>query len=287
MNWFVIALCCAFFTSCSDGVAKHLMRDNDQWIVGSILMLAGIPVFFVIFLGQELKPVSSDLIWLLAIAVPLETLGYYLFLTAIRMGPLSITVPLLAFTPVFTIFTAWVILGEQISWKGGIGISLVTCGAYVLNGDLFNQSVLAPLKAVVSHPASRRMLLTALVWSVTSSLGKKGILIYGAIPFGFVLLVLVSLTFCVISSTRVGIGAAQFNFQRRHIPWLLLGGLVMTGMEVTHFVSLSLAPVSYMIAVKRLSLVFGVVLGWLFFNEQNIKYRIIGACVMVSGVFLL
>ena len=224
---------------------------------------------------------------MLAIAVPLETLGYYLFLTGIRMGPLSLTVPLLAFTPVFTIFTAWIILGEQITWKGITGVSLVTCGAYILNGDLFNQSILAPLRAVVSHPASRRMLMTAVLWSITSALGKKGILMYGAIPFGFVLLVLVSLAFCIMSSTRVKLGMAQLKFHRRHIPWLILGGLVMSGMELTHFVSLSLAPVSYMIAVKRLSLVFGVVLGWLFFREQNIRYRVAGACVMVSGIFFI
>jgi uncharacterized membrane protein len=67
----------------------------------------------------------------------------------------------------------------------------------------------------------------------------------------------------------------------------LLGGLLMAAAEITHFVSLSMAPVAYMISVKRLSLVFGVVLGWLFFGEQNIRFRLVGALVMVGGVFLL
>lgn len=287
MNWFLIALLCAFFTSCCDGVAKRLTQDNDEWIVGSILLLAGLPVFFPVFLSQEVKPVSVELVQLLVVALPLEVLGYYLFLTAIRIGPLSLTVPLLAFTPVFTIFTSWLILGEEISLKGAFGISLVTFGAYILNGDLVNQSALAPLRAVVSHPGSRRMLLTALVWSVTSTLGKKGILIYGAVPFGFVLLVLVATAFCVISAVLVRSGRAHIAFKRQDIWWWLLGGIVMSAMELTHFISLSMAPVSYMIAVKRLSLVFGVLFGWLFFHEVNIRYRLVGACVMVAGVFLV
>jgi uncharacterized membrane protein len=65
----------------------------------------------------------------MAIVLPLQILGYYLFLSAIRMGALSLTVPLLAFTPVLTILTSALLLGESISWKGGFGIGLVTLGA--------------------------------------------------------------------------------------------------------------------------------------------------------------
>jgi drug/metabolite transporter (DMT)-like permease len=50
---------------------------------------------------------------------------------------------------------------------------------------------------------------------------------------------------------------------------------------------MSMAPAAYMIAVKRLSLVFGVLMGWMFFNERNIRFRLIGASVMVSGIFFL
>ena len=41
----------------------------------------------------------------------------------------------------------------------------------------------------------------------------------------------------------------------------LIGGLLMAGAQVTHFISLNLSPVAYMISVKRLSLVFGVIFG--------------------------
>jgi drug/metabolite transporter (DMT)-like permease len=42
-----------------------------------------------------------------------------------------------------------------------------------------------------------------------------------------------------------------------------------------------------MISVKRLSMVFGVILGWLFFRERNVRYRIAAASIMVCGVFFL
>ena len=42
-----------------------------------------------------------------------------------------------------------------------------------------------------------------------------------------------------------------------------------------------------MISVKRLSLVFGVILGRLLFHEGNLGYRLTGASVMAIGVFLI
>ena len=285
--WFFVALTCALLTACCDAVSKRIMASNDEWTTGTVVL--GLSTLFLlpIVARLELRPVSGDLVAVLAVALPLEILGYYLFLSAIRMAPLSLTVPLLAFTPVMTIFTSRVLLGEQVDWTGVIGICLVTVGAYVLHADLATLGLLAPIKALLSNPGSRRMLAVAILWSVTSSLGKKGILIYGAIPFGFVLICGCLVGFVVICVVRYRMGLAEVTLKREIPAWFLLGGLLMTGAEITHFVSLSMAPVPYMISVKRLSLVFGVILGWKFFGERNIPYRLLGASIMVSGVFLL
>lgn len=286
-NWFYIALGCAVLTACSDAVSKRILRENDEWMTGAVVLgLSGLVLAPIVFtLG--LKPVSTDLALLLAVALPLEILGYYLFLSAIRMGQLSLTLPLLAFTPVLTIGTSAVLLGERISLPGGCGIALVAVGAYVLNGDLMKNEPTAPIKALLSNAGSRRMLAVACIWGLTSALGKKGILIYGALPFGFVLLCGDVVAFALIVLIRVRAGRTGISLKNGMPALFLLGGLLMAGAEITHFVSMSMAPVAYMISVKRLSLVVGVALGWLVFGERNIGYRLVGASVMVSGVFLL
>jgi uncharacterized membrane protein len=82
-------------------------------------------------------------------------------------------------------------------------------------------------------------------------------------------------------------GIGRVNISGSNLWLFLVGGLFMTGMEITHFVAMSLAPVAYMISVKRLSMVFSVLLGWIFFGEQNIRYRLVGGALMVAGVFFL
>jgi drug/metabolite transporter (DMT)-like permease len=286
-TWFFIALGCAFFTACCDAVSKYLMRENDEWVTGSVLLALANLALLPLLLTIGLNPITIELGVVLAVALPLEILGYYLFLSAIRMAPLSLTVPLLAFTPVLTILTSAVLVGEHVTPRGALGISMVALGAYVLNGEMIRERPWAPITAVLANPGSRRMLLVAVIWSVTSTLGKKGILIYGAIPFGYLLTCGDLVVFIIICLARRRRGLMRINLDRRMWPFFLLAGMLMALAEVTHFVSLSMAPVSYMISVKRLSLVFGVILGWAFFDERNIRYRISGVLVMVAGVFFL
>lgn len=287
MHWFFIALSCAFLTACCDATSKRIMQENDEWVTGAIILGLASLILLPVFLSLDLKPISFELVALLTIVLPLEIVGYYLYLSAIRMGALSLTVPLLAFTPVLTILTSALLLGEHISRKGGFGIGLVTFGAYMLNADLMNLSFFEPVRALFSNPGSRRMFLVAVLWSVTSVLGKKGILIYDPIPFGFILLIGDLVIFTLVSVFRARTGRAGIKFGKGIPVLFLLGGVLMAGAEVTHVISLSMAPVAYMISVKRLSLVFGVILGRVFFGEHNIRYRLIGASVMVAGVFFI
>jgi len=263
------------------------MRDNDEWLTGSVILAISSFILLPVFLSLELKPVTLELIVLLGICLPLEIFAYYLFLSSIRMAALSLTVPLLAFTPALTIITSAILVGEQISLMGGAGIALVTIGAYLLNGDLINLNLFAPIRAIFTNPGSRRMLLVALVWSVTSVLGEKGILVYGALPFGLLVLFGDLVIFILITLLRARLGWAEISFRGGLWGFFIIGGLLMAGAEVTHFISLSMAPVAYFISVKRLSLVFGVFLGWMFFGEQKIQYRLVGASVMVLGVFFI
>jgi uncharacterized membrane protein len=263
------------------------MMDNDEWLTGTLILGISSFILLPVFLSLELKPVTPELIILLAICLPLEIFAYYLFLSSIRMAALSLTVPLLAFTPALTIITSAIVVGEHVSAAGGVGIALVTIGAYLLNGDLINLNLFAPIKAIFTNAGSRRMLLVAFIWSVTSVLGKKGVLLYGALQFGLLILFGDLVIFTLITILRTRLGRSQLSFRGGLWSLFIVGGLLMAGAEVTHFVSLSMAPVAYFISVKRLSLVFGVLLGWIFFGEQKIQYRLVGASVMVLGVFFI
>jgi drug/metabolite transporter (DMT)-like permease len=286
MNWLPIALACAFFTACCDAVSKRIMLEADEWLTGTILLAWAVAALFPLFLWLNVRLFTWEVGGLLAIVLPLEVFSYYLFLSAIRRGELSLTVPLLAFTPVLTIASSAALLDERISQSGAAGIALVTGGAYLLNGDLMHQTLFAPVRALFTNPGSQRMLAVACIWSITSALGKKGVLLYDPIPFGFAVLAGDLVFFALITLSRFRTGRMRSGPKKGLWIFFAAGGLLMAGAEITHVVALSMAPVAYMIAVKRLSLVFSVILGRIFFGE-NVRYRVIGAAVMVAGVYFL
>jgi len=81
--------------------------------------------------------------------------------------------------------------------------------------------------------------------------------------------------------------ATRVNLGGRNRIWLLLGGLSMALSMLAHFHAIEHAPVSYMIAVKRTSLIFSVVYGALIFREERIRQRLLGTSIMLSGAVML
>jgi drug/metabolite transporter (DMT)-like permease len=226
-------------------------------------------------------------LWILAL-VPLEMAAMLLYMKAIRDHPLSLTLPYLAFTPVFVVLTGQLLLGERIDPDGFAGILLVVAGAWLLNqeharlGDW--KSWGAPLVAILHEPGSRMMLGVALLYSLTSALGKGAMRYIAPEQFGafyFVLLGTAALLLFAAPNPRI-LGCIW----RR--PWAVLAVALLNGaMVYTHFLALQRVEVAYMIAVKRTSLLFGILYGALLFHERGLSGRILAGGLMLGGVFLI
>ena len=286
-TWFFISLSCAFFTACCDTVSKKMMLDNDEWVAGGVMLTLASVMLSPMFLFIDFRDLTPEGVWLLAVTLPLEILGYYLFLSSIRMSALSLTLPLLSFTPALTMVVASALLDEKIGSMGLAGVLLVTIGAYILNIDLRDFSALGPIKAVWSDRGARRMLMVALLWAVTSTLGKSGVILFGALQFGYIITALVGVVFLGVGLFRIRFKSLPVVLDGRMVLTFVLAGVLMSLQEVTHFLAVSMAPVAYMISVKRVSMVIGVIFGWRFFGETNIGNRLTGALIMLLGVILL
>jgi uncharacterized membrane protein len=70
------------------------------------------------------------------------------------------------------------------------------------------------------------------------------------------------------------------------IKGAVAGGLLF-GHAVCHGWAISMTKAVYMIAVKRLSILFGVIYGGLFFHECHILYRMVGTGLMVAGAAIV
>jgi drug/metabolite transporter (DMT)-like permease len=174
MDWFTLSLSCALSLAFADALTKKFFPTYDGWelllvrfVVPALLML---PIAF----SYPLPDVAGEFWLRIAVLIPLEILAMLLYLTAIRDSPLHVTLPYIAFTPVFNVVTGYILLGETLNVQGISGICLVVCGAYLLNTNhrKNGRSLVAPLLAIYRERRSRLMLATALIYNFTSAAGK-------------------------------------------------------------------------------------------------------------------
>jgi len=288
MHWLGLTLLSAFCLATADTVTKRYL---SQYRPGEMVLvrfgMTGALLLPLLFLQSW--PVLPLPFWGWVVALlPLEILAMWFYMKAIRQSPLALTLPYLAFTPVFNTATGYLLLGETVTWIGFSGIVLVVSGAWLLNLNAArtagNPGIAAPFRAIVTEPGSRLMLATAALYSLTSVMGK-GALQYVSPgffgPFYFVLL---------------GVATAVVFARREMTPWRVLGrhpvahlgvGVLMALMVLAHFYAITHVEVAYMIAVKRLSLLFGMIYGAWLFGETGLKKNLAAGALMLLGVFLI
>ncbi|MDN5849162.1 MAG: DMT family transporter [Nitrococcus sp.] len=288
MDWLSLSLLSALSLASADACSKKFLGQYSApemvlvRFAYSALLLAPLLYF------NPLPAVPLAFWGWLALALPLEIIAMLLYMQAIRDAPLSLTMPYLAFTPVFTTLMGYLLLDEQVSVQGLIGIILAVGGAYLLNLEAVGRrgwrGGFKPLRAILSNRGSRMMLAVAIIYGVTSVIGKIELQYAPPLSFAalyFVLLGLLSLTLFALTKPRT-----LHVFGRKLLIHLLIAGL-FTAMIVTHFMALERVETAYMISVKRTSILFGVLYGALLFGEQNLLRHLAAGALMVAGVALI
>ncbi len=284
LTWFFLALTAALSTAAVDTLSKKFFSDLTAFEMGLIRVAYALPCLAGGFLLVP-RPELDATFWVcLGVGLPLEVTAMLLYMRAIKVSPLSLTVPFLAFTPAFVILTGYLFLGEVLTAQGVTGIGLVVIGSYVLNLSRARERWLAPVTAVFREQGSWLMLLTGFIYSFTATLGKMAIL-HSSPPFFGVTYFLCVLGLMLLLCPFVP-GARLKHLVRRPVPGLFVG-LSTSAMVFSHTMAISLVEAAYMLAIKRTSLLFGVILGAVVFRETRIRERFLGVSIMLAGVFLI
>jgi uncharacterized membrane protein len=288
MHWLFLTLVSAFCIASADALTrKYLQGYRARELTVVRFGMPGLLLLPLLLLQPHPQLAPEFWYWVAAL-VPIEVLAMLLYSQAIRDTSLTLTLPYLAFTPVFNSVTAYVLLGETVSYTGFGGILLVVIGAWLLNlehaRDQKRFNVFAPFTAIVRERGSRLMLIVAALYSLTSVLGKGALGYTTPLFFGTMYYVLIG--FVVITLFSTGAGASVSVLWRRPVAHLMIG-VFMSVMVLTHFYAIAHVEVAYMVAVKRTSLLFGIVYSVLLFHERARPEYFFAGAMMVLGVFLI
>ncbi len=284
MTWPLLALLTAFFRSLTDIFGKKGVQRADLLVVSWSLRAFTLPLLLPGLFFIDIPALSATYWWAVAGGGTLNIITTILYMYAIRDADLSLTVPMVSFSPLFLLGTAPLILGEFPDSGGLTGVLLIIAGSYILNLDTNNKEVLAPFKALFRSKGPRLMLLIALIWSFTATIDKIGI--QHSTPFLWVLGVNVFVTIFMFPllwfRSRQHLGQLKI-----HAGVLFPMGAVTALSLLLQMMAMSMTLVVHVIAIKRMSTVFSVFWGHWLFGEEKPRERATGAFIMVAGVALI
>ncbi len=192
--------------------------------------------------------------------------------------------PFLALTPVFLIVTSELIVGEKVSLQGIAGIILMAAGSYSLNLHRIREDLFAPFRAIWREKGSVMMVAVAFIYSFTSALGKLAIEHSSPIFFGAIYFFLLTIFFTPVALAK---NRKALRFTKGDLKVLVPIGFTFGMMIIFHMIAMSMAPVAYMISIKRTSLLFGMLYGFILFREGRIVQKSAGALLMMAGFVLI
>jgi len=281
--WLPLTLLSALALATSDALTKKALAGHNEYLVTWLKLLPALPLFLLPLPFLSIPTLTAEFYLCVLFSLPLEALAIFLYTKALKLSPLNLTLPLLSLTPLLLLVVPFLLLGERISLYGAAGILLIAIGSYLLNAKRGQGGVLAPFRALMSERGSLCMMGVAVIYAVTSTLGKRAIAASSPLFFAACYLPLLVLLITPVALYK-GRGELRLMVQNGTLRASALPALCYAIQILAHVYAISLTNVAYMIAVKRTSLLFGVLYGRYLFQERG---GVLASLIMLSGVFLI
>jgi drug/metabolite transporter (DMT)-like permease len=212
---------------------------------------------------------------------------YFWFMgSAYERGDLSLVYPLSRGSgPLLVPFLAVLLLKEQLSAPGVLGITLVIVGIFIIHLRSFAiQSFLEPFLALRSR-ASLWALCTGVTIAGYSLVDKVGVSIVNPPVYIYLMFVisLLLLSPYVFIKERSDL-KKEWNMNKIQI--LIVGFLDLFTYLMILF-ALQISKVSYVAAAREVSIVFSAFIGVMLLQEKNAPQKLVGAVLISLGVILI
>jgi len=239
------------------------------------VVVSGIPVLgqnFYLFLGIRLF---------------LDAFALSLYFYALKHGDVSLVIPLLTFSVVFSLISSSIINKEMPGTLGIIGIGIIMCGTYLLNlpqKERFKHPLL-PLRLLFSDLAARLILLSAFLYGIIYSVNKAGINNSSTSFFTLSAAVGLLLFFTVVLVIKHKRNVLNLLSIAKFKQFLPLG--LIDGVKIFLFMlAVTYTYVAFADASDNTTAIYSTLLAGFLFKEK-IRDRLLPICIMIFGVVII
>lgn len=218
--------------------------------------------------------------------------GFFFFLyqyfvaLSYEKGDLSLVYPLTVTGPVYIVLWSYLFLGERISLVGAAGILLIIYGAVTIQTGRF--TILSMMSKRIT--GNRAGVITALGAAFFYSFGavadKIGVTRGSVTVYTMNLAVFMLIFHLLRMAFQRQMGLVIQEFKTAPLT-IMAGGIVMLLSFVSFRMGLVESFASYASALRQISTMFSLAIGYFIFRENLTVGRTISACLIVAGAVLI
>tara|TARA_B100000989_G_scaffold26379_1_gene17047 strand:+ start:939 stop:1808 length:870 start_codon:yes stop_codon:yes gene_type:complete len=284
----------AIFICIISGIFWSLFDVSRKLTLGkissiSLLIIFSIAQILIFFIWVILDGFKIDIFSYFIPGVSLiiiSTISALLFLESIKKSELSLTIPLLSFTPLFSALLSSFMLKENLVITQYFGIIFIFFGAIILYSKKISLTeIYNSIFSILKNKSAKYMLCVSFLWSLTPIIDKicfkfSSINLHGLIQAIGIFLIL----FCFYKHSI----QKDFSTIKANKLLILITVLIGTIATVLQFFAIKLTFVSIMESIKRsFGQILSIVFGSIFFKESISHQKILGIFIIITGVLNL
>ena len=253
-----------------------------------IIFFSQLIIFLFSLFLSELIITSFYYFPLIIIISLLNLISLYFFLKAIKIQEISMCIPLLSYSPLFSLLFSRILLDESLSIYHNVGIIIIFFGSFVLySKSLKLKDLISSPFSLVKNKGAQLIILVTLIWSVLPVLDKKSLYYTDIYLHGFLQSLLGTLFLLFIIKLPNKIKLSYFK-NRKEIFVLLLLIVISFLATIIQFIALKINFVPILEVFKRaIGILLSLFFGHLFFKEKINTQKVCSIFIIIAGLSLI
>ena len=291
MEWYWLALSSALLSAFAAILQKKSLNEINA-LNFTVIVSVFVALFSTFLIGKvDLSVSGSYSILVLFGKSIINATAFLCIMIALKNLEISRALPVLAASPMTVALLAFILLGESLSLTEVLGMVLIVLGTYVLELKK-NENIIAPFRVFVESKYHRIILIALGLMSLSAILDKLLLTSFKLPPLTFLVMqnyffLIIFLLYRFLSGLKNRNEKLFKGVSKNILIIIVLIAIATIGYRWTQMEATKLGPVGLVIAVKRLSVLFAVVIGAKLFKEENYLRKVLATLTIVAGALLI
>lgn len=273
------------FWAIFDLVRKMALQSQSLLTVIYVTIFSQLIIFMMSLFLSKLLISSNDYYPLLIIISILNLISLYCFLKALKIQEISMCIPLLSYSPLFSLIFSKILLDESLSIAQHIGIIIIFIGSFILySKSLHFKDLLYSPFSLIKNKSAQLMIIVTIIWSAIPVLDKKSLNYTDIYMHGFLQSLLGFLFLFFFIRHR---GDQRITITKNKKSYITLILLIIVGFlaSITQLFALTINLVPILEVVKRATgILLALFFGYFIFKEDINKKKIYSITVIIIGL---